>query len=106
MWDAIVDTTTGRGELRLVLQPLVAVLFGIRLGLADVRSPPAHELRSALVPLVIAIVIDAYLQILTHGQMRWVAAFVVGTALIYIPYGVARSLTQRIHMHVQLHARP
>ena len=98
MWDALVDTTTGRGELRLILQPLVAVLFGLRLGMADVRSPPAHELRSALVTLVIAVVIDAYMQILAHGQVRWFSAFFVGTALIYVPFELARHYWRVIAM--------
>ena len=104
MWDTIVEATTGRGELRLLLQPVVAALFGVRLGLTGAR--PSHELRSALVALVIAIVIDAYLQIFVHGQMRWIAAVVVGTALIFIPYGIARSVAQRLHAHAHpSHAR-
>ena len=106
MWESIVEATTGRGEIRLILQPLVAVLVGVRLGLADAHyRPPVHEVRSVLMAIIVSVTIDGYLQILSQGHMSWIAAIVVGIALIFIPYGVARSVTYRVYTHGHLHAR-
>jgi len=37
-WQTIMDTARGRGELRFVLQPLVSIVLGIRLGIADAKA--------------------------------------------------------------------
>jgi len=100
----------GKGELRLIIQPLVAIVLGIRLGLADAREHRApygvrvlhsrHHLRFALsdivVPFCIAIVIDAILQHYTLGYVRPLAAVLVAALLVWLPYSLARGFTNRI----------
>jgi hypothetical protein len=105
---------SGPGRLRFVLQPLVAILFGVRCGLADAKSgrPPyifsllfhAHKrkelLRSGIMAighvLAFGILLDAVAQWLIYGQIHPGAALVIGPALVWAPYASARGLTARL----------
>ena len=116
-WEGIVDVASGRGQLRLVLQPTIAILVGIRLGITDAklgaepfikrltfagkdRAELAKEAAlTVIVPFCIAIVLDGILQYLTLGYVRPLAALVVGAILIWIPFSIARSFTNRIYRH-------
>jgi hypothetical protein len=112
----IINVASGRGQLRLILQPTIAMLVGIRLGITDAklghdpflkrltlssnRAALAKEAaRSVVVPFCIAIVLDGILQYLTLGYVRPLAALVVGAVLIWIPFSIARSFTNRIYRH-------
>jgi hypothetical protein len=104
----------GPGRFRFILQPLVAVILGIRNGLADARAGrPTYlygllfhrELRSELVKtgfatvanlLLMGILMDSVCQWLILGTSYPGAALVVGPVLIVGPYGVARALSNRI----------
>lgn len=104
----------GPGRLRFIVQPLVAILLGIRDGRLDARAglPPyiivvlfvpelrRENLKSALQAvaktLVAAIVIDMILQYLIFQSVRLWLAVVVGAALIALPYSAARGLTNRV----------
>jgi hypothetical protein len=104
---------TGPGRFRFVFQPVVAILLGIRNGLADARAgrPPylysilfrrRHRrelLRSgfeAVVNLILmGILLDSIAQWLILGASYPGAALVVGPVLIMIPYALARALTNR-----------
>lgn len=104
----------GPGRLRFIIQPLVAIILGIRDGRADAaagRPPyvfavffvPARR-REALIsglatltkPLVFAILVDMVLQYFIFRTVRVWHALVVGGALVALPYVVVRAVTNRI----------
>ena len=105
---------TGPGRFRFVLQPLVAIVLGILGGLADVRAgrpPYLHALilhrdqrrelaksgvETVLNLLLMGILLDAIFQWVILGTSHPGAAIVVGPVLTVAPYGVARSLTNRL----------
>jgi hypothetical protein len=105
---------TGPGKFRFLLQPLMAVLLGIRSGLADarMRRPPyleglvlhvgwrPHLMRSGFETvanlLLVGILLDALFQWAILGVSHPGAAVVIGPALIAAPYVVARALSNRL----------
>ena len=122
-WEGIARDLTGRGMLggkfqfRLILQPLVAMILGVRLGLRDAKQgKPAffasvvtggrdrwgilrQGLRDAIVPLCVAFVLDGVLQYLILGHVRPAAAVVVGLLLVFFPFVLLRGLTNRMWSH-------
>jgi hypothetical protein len=104
---------TGPGRFRLLLQPLLATILGIRSGRADARAgrPPYlsgvlfhRELRRELLKetlgtltllVLMGILLDSLFQWLILGNSYLGAALVVGPALIVTPYTLARGLTNR-----------
>jgi di/tricarboxylate transporter len=117
-WRDIAETLTGRGQMRLVLQPTMAILIGLRMGVLDAKlgeSPFLWRLataddrrlvakeafRKVLIPLCIAIVLDGVLQYLTHGYVRPLAAIIVGLLLIFAPFAISRALTNRIYRYLR-----
>lgn len=105
---------SGPGHVRLIIQPVVAIVLGIRDGLADSRTgdPPYlvgmifhPELRRQLLyrtvehilkPFVIGVAIDLILQYFIFQRVRLVPAVIVGLLLIGLPYALARGITNRI----------
>ena len=105
---------TGPGRLRFILQPSIAILIGLRGGLADARAGrPAYlyglllggENRGDLVRsgwvairdlVAMGIVLDAVAQLLIYRQVHPGAALVIGPFLIGLPYAAARALTNRV----------
>ncbi len=101
----------GKGQLRLIIQPALAIILGIRLGIAD-----AHEhaepflirlfrsrkrlvrraLSDVFIPFSIALGIDMILQYFTLGRIRPLASVLVATMLVWIPFSAARGWTNRI----------
>ena len=118
-WEGIADTARGRGHLRFVLQPLIAIFFGARLGIADAKegkepflwrlfATARHRgrlVREAVsdiaIPFLFAIVLDGILQYYALGYVRPLAAIVVGTALIWLPFSISRALTNRFYRRVE-----
>jgi hypothetical protein len=114
-WEGIMEVTSGRGQLRLVLQPLMAIILGVRLGIADAKEgkdpflmrlfrTSKHKAQVAkeaasdvIVPFTVAIVIDGLLQYVALGYVRPAAAIVVGAVLIWLPFSISRALTNRIY---------
>ena len=110
---------SGPGRLRFILQPFVAILYGIRSGLADAksgRSPyiwallfHAHKRRELLRTgmlaighvLAIGILLDAVAQLIIYRQIHPGAALVIGPLLVFIPYAAARGLTLRLARRLQ-----
>jgi len=104
---------TGPGRFRFILQPVTAVVLGIRNGLADARAgrPPYlygvlmhRRLRRELMQsgfetvvnlLLMGILVDAVCQWLILGASYPGAALVVGPVLIVGPYTLARALSNR-----------
>jgi hypothetical protein len=122
-WDSIVRDLTGPGmfggafQFRLILQPLAAVILGARLGIKDAKRGDtpfftalfhgeggrgallAKAAREALVPLIVAFIVDSILQRLINGRIRPLAAVIVGGLLVFLPFLIVRGLTNRIWTH-------
>jgi uncharacterized protein YacL len=112
-FETIARDLAGKGRVRLILQPTMAILLGIRVGLADARAgkPPfilrmltlrnerfklfKESIRAAIIPLCIALLLDSILQFITLRFVRPLAAVVVGVILVWIPFVVARALSNR-----------
>jgi hypothetical protein len=113
-WDSIGRSLSGRGQIRLIVQPTMALILGIRLGIADARAGERpflmrlartrgsrwklfrHSLREAAIPLVLAVAIDSILQYLTLRYVRPVAALLVGGLLVWLPFSCSRAISNRI----------
>jgi hypothetical protein len=105
---------TGPGRLRFILQPVFAILLGLRGGLADARTgnPPflfgllfdagrrRELLRSGFATvrnlLAFGIILDIVFQWVLYGSVHPGAAVLIGPILICAPYAVARALTTRV----------
>jgi hypothetical protein len=110
----ILARLSGPGRLRFVLQPVVAIVLGVRGGIKDAEGglPPVllalavqgeHRrelLRSALAStrnlLAIAVLLDLVSQYLIFHEVRPGAALVVGPLLIGVPYAMSRALSNRM----------
>ena len=104
----------GNFQLRLILQPLAALILGVRYGLRDARTGRApfvaamandkvnraayfqRSLRDAIVPISVAVVIDFILQYLNNHQIRPLGAIVVAALLVYVPFVIIRGITNRV----------
>jgi hypothetical protein len=105
---------TGPGRMRFILQPILAILLGLRGGLADARagSPPylfgllfhagrRRDLMQSGVAaistlLAMGIIFDVVFQFVLYRSVHPGAALVVGPILICVPYSVSRALTNRL----------
>lgn len=129
-WDSIMNDIRGPGlfggsfQIRLVLQPLLAMLLGARFGIKDAKHGDlpffqalmggkehrGHLLlkavRDAVVPLAVAIVIDSILQHMINHRIRPVAALFVGGLLVFLPFLIVRALANRIWRHGHHGATP
>jgi hypothetical protein len=119
-FQAIGRDLSGRGifggsfQLRLILQPLLALLLGVRFGIRDAKAgkraffltmvtdkkerwPSLKQgLRDAIVPLCIAFLTDGILQRMINGHIRPMAAVVVGALLVFLPFMIGRGASNRI----------
>ena len=102
---------TGPGRLRFILQPMFAILLGVRWGIADAKA--GHQpylfglffdagrrrelLRSGAAAvetlLAMGIIMDVVFQLVLYREVHPGAALVVGPILICLPYGLSRALT-------------
>lgn len=126
-FETIVRDLGGKGQFRLMLQPLAAVILGVRLGIADADAgkPPflnrlithrhqrwkifEESLSDAVFPLVVALVMDGILQHITFGRIRPLAALVVGGLLVWLPFVFTRAVSNRIWKripHKRFRSRP
>jgi hypothetical protein len=116
MWEDIAGTLTGRGQMRLILQPTMAIIIGVRMGITDAKLGQApfvwrlatsedrrevakESFRKILIPFCIAIVLDGVLQFLARGYVRPLAAVIVGLMLIFVPFAISRAFANRIYRH-------
>lgn len=111
-WEGIARNLGGKGQLRLIVQPLVAIVLGARLGISDAREGAKpfllrlvlHTHRGWLktafsdvvVPFAVAFVVDGILQYYTLGTVRPGAAVIVAGLLVWLPFSIARALANRI----------
>ena len=102
--------TTGPMWFRLILQPAVAVFFGVRAGLRNARrdaseSQPAHALdptyrralfRQALhdvgLMLIAGVGLDAIFQLIALRTFYPAEALLVGFLLVALPYQMIRTV--------------
>ena len=112
--ERIVDRIFGPLHFRLILQPLVAIIIGIRDGNLDVikgnppflfslfRTPSRGTLRwkdqfkSVLTPLFVGVLLDIAVQHSLFYRIRIVGALIAGAILIGLPYSLSRGLTNRL----------
>jgi hypothetical protein len=105
---------TGPGRFRFILQPIIAILVGIRGGRADAKAgnppylfglfsaagPRRELLRSgalAIRNLVAAgIILDVVFQLPIYHSVHPGAALLIGPILICVPYVLSRALTTRL----------
>jgi hypothetical protein len=105
---------TGPGRFRFFLQPTIAIILGIRGGLADAKSghPPfvfsllfhagrrRELLRSGAAAistlLAMGIIMDVVFQLILYRAVHPGAALVVGPIFICFPYALSRALTRRL----------
>ena len=110
----LTERLTGPGKGRFVVQPLVAIAFGVRDGMADAKQglPPyfdrvlfsskrkMYEIKTALkhiaAALTFGIILDLIFQWAVFQALFLLPALLVGTILVTIPYLLARGLTDRI----------
>jgi hypothetical protein len=116
-WEFLADIParfTGPGRLRFILQPTVAIILGLRAGLADARAgrppyvmgllfAPLHRreyIRTGLASIrdlvAIGIILDVVAQFLIFQQVHPGAALLIGPLLITAPYAFARAVTNRV----------
>jgi len=105
---------SGPGRLRFILQPVIAIVLGIRGGLADAKAgnPPyllglllgagrrVELLRTgaeAIGTLIaMGIILDVVFQLVLYQSVHPGAALVVGPILICLPYAASRALATRV----------
>jgi hypothetical protein len=124
LFEGVWRDLTGRGmlggkfQLRLIAQPLIALLLGIRFGIRDAKAGKADPffmslvrskrdrwpilkqgLRDATVPLCVAFILDSILQRMILGHIRLLGAVIVGTLLVFLPFVIGRGLSHRVWTH-------
>ncbi len=105
---------SGPGRFRFIMQPILAIVLGLRGGLADAKAgnPPylyglvfAHERRKELVRsgasaicnlLAMGIVLDVVFQLVLYREVHPAPALLIGPILICFPYVASRALTNRL----------
>jgi hypothetical protein len=122
-WESLARDLTGHGmfggsfQLRLILQPLTAMILGIRIGIRDAKRgelPFFQALardkgergkrlgmaaRDAVVPLAVAFIIDSILQHIINHRIRPLESLFVGGLLVFLPFLIVRALANRIWTH-------
>jgi hypothetical protein len=105
---------SGSGRFRFILQPLLAILLGVRGGMADAKAgnPPylfgllfaAGQRRELLrsageaigILLAMGIILDVVFQLVLYREVHPGAALLIGPILICTPYALSRALTNRL----------
>lgn len=112
--ERLVARFTGPMNLRFIVQPLIAIILGIRDGVHDAREGIApflwnlctrregrkrqlnKVLKRLLIPLIVAVVLDAIVQYMLFQRIRVLGAVIMGVTIMGLPYAFARELTNRI----------
>jgi hypothetical protein len=104
----------GPMSFRLLVQPAVAIFFGIRAGIRDARenkptflgcalsNPSSWRVRMRLswrdvgAVFIIALVLDGIYQIIVHSGIFVLEMLITATALALVPYMIVRDLAARV----------
>lgn len=96
---------TGPGRFRFVLQPVIAILLGVRRGLADAGAGnPRYGRKELLLSgvaavstlLALGVIMDVVFQFFVYKAVHPGVALVVGPIFIFAPYVLSRELTTRL----------
>lgn len=99
VWQDLIARTQGPMWFRLILQPLVALVFGVRAGLQNARR--AGDARSALLRqawhdmskvALIGLVLDVIVQWLVLGAVYPLEALLVVFLIVVVPYQIIRTV--------------
>lgn len=114
VWEMIEGRKTGPLNLRLILQPTMAIILAIRAGLRDARedrppylwslfSDPGHRrdlLRRGWKDVgkvfLIAVTLDVVYEVIVYHHVYPVQALLVGFVLAILPYLIVRGPASRI----------
>jgi hypothetical protein len=112
--EGVAKRLSGPGSLRFIIQPIVAIMLGIRDGLLDAKAgePPylirmafhpelrrelwTKTMQNVLKPFIVGVVLDLVLQYFIFQRVRLIPAIIAGLLLIGLPYSLARGITNRI----------
>jgi hypothetical protein len=118
-WTQLLARPTGTFQFRFILQPLMAVILGVRAGMKDSKIHPSTYFqrlrtepteRAALIRgglkdigrlFLMAVVLDCIYQVI---EIRWiypVQAVIVGIVLAIIPYLLVRGPANRLAVLLQ-----
>ena len=107
----------GKFQIRLILQPLIAIILGLRFGVRDAKAGKRpffhalahgeggrgallkHAARDVITPLIVAVIIDSVLQQLINHRIRPFASVIVGGILVFLPFLIVRALANRVWTH-------
>lgn len=121
-WADLLGRLDGPMHFRFIVQPLVAMLLGVRAGLRDARAgePPflravarlperrrervLGALRELASILVVATVLDAAYQVVVHRGIYLVELLLTVAVLALLPYALVRGPTSRVVAWKQRHA--
>jgi len=117
-WELMVGRVEGPMAFRLIMQPLMAIAFGIHAGLGDAKADRTPYLKAALAAsptprhqlerdawrdigkvFILAIVLDCVYQVKEFGWIYPVQAGVVAVLLAVIPYVLVRGTLARLLEH-------
>jgi hypothetical protein len=98
---------SGPGHLRFFLQPLIAIILGIRDGRLDslAGAPPIFRagraqlgvaIRRIAVPLCVATGMSLLFQLVILHRMRIGPALVFAVVMVALPYLISRALAERV----------
>lgn len=111
--DRLARMLSGPGRFRFIVQPIIAILLGIRDGRMDAKAGKPTFLisvfftrgerlaalksgaKSFIKPFIVSVILDMVVQFFLFRDVHIWSAFVVGTLLIALPYSLARGLTNR-----------
>jgi hypothetical protein len=114
LWQDLIVRPSGQFGFRFILQPIIAGTIGIRAGLRDAkegRAPYFTRLRGeksqrwdtfmeGLTEVAnvafLSVILDTLYQILVQGTFYPFETILVTLLLAFLPYGIARGLTQRL----------
>jgi hypothetical protein len=103
----------GPGKFRFIVQPLIAIVLGVRDGIQDAKagkspyfwhlvfdSQRRRELwkegwKAISFPLILAFALDSLFQVMVLSRWRPLGALAVGAFLVALPYASARGLANR-----------
>ena len=112
--EGIVARVTGPMSMRFLLQPVAAILVGIRDGRLDARAgtPPyifdlvfrpegrrralSSALQTLLIPMTVGTILDAIAQYLIFQRVHILPAMLVGAFVMGVPYSLARGISNRV----------
>ena len=113
-WEDIISRFTGRGRFRFVIQPLTAILLGIRSGFKDARENRPGYIQELLLRktgwkqalnegldvistlLLLGVLADIIFQLILFRMVHIVPALILGPILITGPYVISRDLANRL----------